>query len=156
MKIAKNAKVSTFLKEVNLFEGLDNQTLNRIFRLGYVQNYRKGDLIIREGEHGGNLHILINGKAEVLTGKAGKKKKSLSKIGRGSIFGEMSVFDGAPYSASVRAVDNCDVHIMRGSDFLSFLKSNPAVGVDVLATLISSISNRLRRANLALASIHQK
>lgn len=155
MKISKSAKVSSFLKEVNLFEGLDNQTLNRIFRLGYVQNYRKGDPILREGEHGGNLHILISGKAEVVTGKGKKKGKALSKIGRGSIFGEMSVFDGAPYSASVRAVDSCDVHIMRGADFLSFLKANPAVGIDILATLISSISNRLRRANLAL-SVHSK
>jgi CRP-like cAMP-binding protein len=154
MKISKSAKVSSFLKEVNLFEGLDNQTLNRIFRLGYVQNYRKGDLIIREAEHGGNLHILISGKAEVVAGK--KKAKALSKIGRGSIFGEMSVFDGAPYSASVRAVDTCDVYIVRGSDFLSFLKSNPVVGIDILATLISSISNRLRRANLALAVVHKK
>lgn len=155
MKISKSAKVSSFLKEVNLFEGLDNQTLNRIFRLGYVQNYRKGDLILREGEHGGNLHILINGKAEVMTGKGKGKGKTLSKIGRGSIFGEMSVFDGAPYSATVRALDSCDVHIMRGSDFLSFLKTNPAAGIDILATLISSISNRLRRANLAL-SVHSK
>jgi CRP-like cAMP-binding protein len=89
----------------------------------------------------------------VTTGK--KKGKALSKIGRGSIFGEMSVFDGAPYSASVRAVESCDVHIMRGSDFLTFLKENPAAGIDILATLISSISNRLRRANMAL-SVHSK
>lgn len=156
MKISKSAKVSSFLKEVNLFEGLDNQTLNRIFRLGYVQNYQKGDLILREGEHGGNLHILINGRAEVSMKSGSKKIEPLSKISRGSIFGEMSVFDGAPYSASVRALENCDVHIMRGSDFLAFLKDNPTVGVDVLATLISSISNRLRRANLALAALHKK
>ena len=157
MSIRKEAKIPSFLKEVNLFDGLDNKVINQIFRLGFVQNFRKGDSIIREGEHGGNLHILINGKAEVLKTAAGKgsKGKQLSKIGRGSIFGEMSVFDGAPYSASVKAIDDCDVHIMRGSDFKKFLSDNPKVGVDILGTLITSISNRLRRANMAI-SVLQK
>ena len=157
MTIRKEAKVPSFLKEVNLFDGLDNKVINQIFRLGYVQNFRKGDSIIREGEHGGNIHILINGKAEVLKSVKGKgsKGKQLSKIGRGSIFGEMSVFDGAPYSASVRALEDCDVHIMRGTDFKWFLSENPKVGVEILETLISSISNRLRRANMAI-SVHQK
>lgn len=152
MVIKKEAKVSNFLKEVNLFEGLDNQVINQLFRLGFVQNFRKGDLIIREGEPGGNLHILINGRAEVVqTGKKGSKGQTLSKISRGSVFGEMSVFDGAPYSASVRAAEDCDVHIMRGSDFKKYLKDHPLVGIDILSTLISSISNRLRRTNLALS-----
>jgi CRP-like cAMP-binding protein len=155
MKIGKSAKVSSFLKEVNLFEGLDHKVLNQIFRLGYVQNFRKGDLIIREGEHGGNLHILINGKAEVFKSSGKKGGKALSRIGRGSVVGEMSAFDGAPYSASVRASAPCDVHIMRGSDFLQFLKGNPGIGIDILSTLITSISNRLRRANTALAVLQK-
>ena len=153
MIIKKESKYSKFLKEVNLFEGLDNKVINQIFRLGLVQNFRKGDLIIREGLHGGNLHILINGKAEVVKSiKGGKfKGKQLAKYGRGSVFGEMSVFDGAPYSASVRALENCDIHIIRGSDFEEFLKSNPQAAYEIFRTLISSISNRLRRTNLALS-----
>lgn len=157
MVIKKEAKVSHFLKEVNLFEGLGNPVINQLFRLGFVQNFKKGDLIIREGDTGGNLHILINGRAEVVQSpQKGSKAQTLSKIGRGSVFGEMSVFDGAPYSASVRAAEDCDVHIMRGSDFRKFLKDHPAVGIDILSTLITSISNRLRRTNLALSVLPQK
>jgi CRP/FNR family cyclic AMP-dependent transcriptional regulator len=156
MTIRKEAKVPSFLKEVNLFDGMDNKVINQIFRLGLVQNFRKGDSIIREGERGGNFHILINGKAEVVKAVKGKGKgQHLSKINRGSIFGEMSVFDGAPYSASVRAVEDCDVHIIRGNDLVNFLKDNPKVGIGILITLVTSISNRLRRANMAL-SVHQK
>jgi CRP-like cAMP-binding protein len=153
MPIRKEAKVPSFLKEVNLFEGLENKVINQIFRLGMVQNFRPGDTIIREGQPGGNLHILINGKAEVLKTVKGKggKGKQLAKLDRGSIFGEMSVFDGAPYSASIRALDDCDVHIIRGSDFKDFLNNNPKTAVAILSTLITSISNRLRRTNLALS-----
>ncbi len=154
MSIQKNATVSHFLKEVDLFEGMDHKIQNQIFKLGLVQNFRKGDFVIREGQPGGNLHILINGKAEVVkAGKGKAKAKQLAKLQKGSVFGEMSVFDGAPYSASVRALEDCDVHIIRGSDFEGFLQQNPKAAYGIFRTLISSISNRLRRTNLALSAM---
>lgn len=155
MAIRKEAKAPTFLKEVNLFEGLDNKVINKIFRIGMVQNFQKGDFILREGQSGGSLHILIAGKAEVVKSVRGSKGKSLARLGRGSVFGEMSVFDGAPYSASVRASDHCDVHIIRGSDFKAFLGNHPKEGIEILNSLIKSISYRLRRANLALSVLHR-
>ncbi len=151
--IKNESKSSGFLKEVNLFDGLDNKVINQIFRLGLIQNFQAGDLIIREGQHGGNLHILISGKADVVKSvKGGKARgKGLSTLNRGSVFGEMSVFDGAPYSASVRAVSDCDVHIIRGTDFERFLQANPGTAYTIFKKLIASISNRLRRTNLALS-----
>ncbi len=153
MKIQKEAKVSNFLKEVNLFEGLDNSVINQIFRLGLVQNFKKGDIVIREGQYGGKLHILINGKAEVVKSVRGRKSKGkrLAVLNRGSVFGEMSLFDGAPYSATIRTLADSDIHIIRGSDFETFLKKNPSTAYLILRTLLSSISNRLRRTNLALS-----
>lgn len=153
MVIRSESRQSNFLKEVNLFEGLDNKIINQIFRLGLVQNFKKGDLVIREGQRGGNIHILINGKAEVLKGalKGKGRGRQLAKLQRGSVFGEMSVFDGAPYSASVRSLEDCDIHIIRGSDFENFLKASPQAAYGIFRTLISSISNRLRRTNLALS-----
>jgi CRP-like cAMP-binding protein len=153
MKIQKEAKVPNFLKEVNLFERLDKQVINKLFKLGFVQNFKKEDLVIREGHPGGKLHILINGKAEVIKAVRGGKSrgKRLASYGRGSVFGEMRVFDGAPYSASVRALDNCDIFIVRGSDFEKFLKENPDTGFEIIRSLIRTISNRLRRTNLALS-----
>ncbi len=153
MTIRKESKGTGFLKEVSLFDGLDNKVINQIYGLGLIQNFKAGDLIIREGQHGGNLHILINGKAEVgKSTKGGKSKsKELSQLVRGSVFGEMSVFDGAPYSATVKAVSDCDIHIIRGSDFENFLQNHPAIAYGIFKTLISSISNRLRRTNLALS-----
>jgi CRP-like cAMP-binding protein len=158
MVIRRESTRSNFLKEVNLFEGLDNKVINQIFRLGLVQNFKKGDLIIREGVHGGNIHILINGKAEVVKGglKGKAKARRLAKLQRGSVFGEMSVFDGAPYSASVKAIGDCDVHIIRGSDFEDFLKANPQAAYGIFRTLLSSISNRLRRTNLALSVLEHR
>jgi CRP-like cAMP-binding protein len=158
MVIRKESTKSHFLKEVNLFEGLDNKIINQIFKLGLVQNYRKGDMIIREGQGGGSLHIIISGQAEVVKGNRGgaAKGQKLAKLQRGSVFGEMSVFDGAPYSASVRASSECDVHIIRGTDFENFLHANPRTAYGIFKTLLGSISNRLRRTNLALSVMESR
>ena len=146
----KEKTPADFLKEVSLFDGMSDNILSEIFKLGKVKSFKGGETIIQEGAPGGNLHVMIEGRAEVLkSGKELGEKKYLSDMNRGSIFGEMSVFDDAPYSASVKARVACSVHIVKGSDFKKFLKKNPEVAYDVFCTLISLISSRLRRANLA-------
>jgi CRP-like cAMP-binding protein len=152
MAIQKEKSTVDFLKEVSLFDGIQDKALSQIFKLGKVQNYRAGQIIIQEGQKGGNLHIVINGRFEV--SKAGKTlgtKKYLADISRGSIFGEMSVFDDAPYSATVKAREDCSIHVIKGEDFKTFLKKNPDLAYEVFCTLISLISSRLRRTNSALS-----
>ncbi|HEY5037788.1 MAG TPA: cyclic nucleotide-binding domain-containing protein [bacterium] len=152
MTTRKEASTVDFLKEVSLFDGMQDKTLSAIFKLGKVKNYKVGEVIIQEGQPGGNLHIMINGRAEVMkSGKAPGDKKYLADMNRGSIFGEMSVFDDAPYSASVKAREESSVHIIKGEDFKKFLKKNPDVAYEVFCTLITLISSRLRRTNLAFS-----
>jgi len=152
MTTRKDAPMTDFLKEVSLFDGLQDKTLSQIFKLGKVENFKTGDVIIHEGEEGGKLHIVITGRAEVSkSGKEPGEKKYLADLNRGSIFGEMSVFDDAPYSATVKAREDCSVHVIKGEDFKKFLKKNPDVAYDVFCTLISLISSRLRRTNLAFS-----
>ena len=152
MTIRKEKPATDFLKEVSLFDGMPDKTLSQIFNLGRVENFKAGQVIIEEGQKGGNLHVMINGRAEV--SKSGKEpgvKKYLADISRGSIFGEMSVFDDAPYSATVKAREDCSVHVIKGDVFKKFLKKNPDVAYEVFCTLISLISSRLRRTNLAFS-----
>jgi CRP/FNR family transcriptional regulator, cyclic AMP receptor protein len=152
MATRKETVMTDFLREVSLFDGLQDKTLSQIFKLGKVENFKAGDVIIHEGEEGGNLHIMINGRAEVSkSGKEPGEKKYLADLNRGSMFGEMSVFDDAPYSATVKAKEDCSVHVVKGEDFKKFLKKNPDVAYDVFCTLISLVSSRLRRTNLAFA-----
>ena len=152
MSTRREAPTADFLREVSLFDGMQDKTLSQIFKLGSVKNFKAGQMIIEEGQVGGNLHILINGRAEVSkSGKEAGDKKYLADLNRGSIFGEMSVFDDAPYSANVKAREDCTVHVIKGDDFKKFLKKNPEVAYDVFCTLISLISNRLRRTNLAFS-----
>jgi CRP-like cAMP-binding protein len=148
----RNAPKTDFLREVSLFDGLQDKDLSQIFKLGKVRYCKAGEIIIEEGQPGGVLYIMINGKAEISkSGKNPGQKKYLTDISRGSVFGEMSVFDGAPCSATVKAAEDSAVHVIQGEDFLKFLKKNPMVAYDVFCTLIKLMSNRLRRTNLAFS-----
>jgi CRP-like cAMP-binding protein len=148
----RNAPQTDFLREVSLFDGLQDKNLSQIFKLGKVKYYKLGETILEEGQLGGVLYIMINGKAEIIkSGKNPEDKKFLTEITRGSVFGEMSVFDEAPCSATVKAKEDSAVHVIQGPDFLKFLKKNPDVAYDVFCTLIKLMSNRLRRTNLAFS-----
>ncbi|HET9870149.1 MAG TPA: cyclic nucleotide-binding domain-containing protein [bacterium] len=149
---AKKEKPADFLREVSLFDGVEDKILGHIFHLGKVKHYSKGESIIREGEAGGNLHIIIEGSAEVSL-KKDKQDRSryLADLERGSIFGEMSVFDAAPYSATVKAREECSVHVIKGEDFKKFLKQNPQEGYVIFTALVKQLSSRLRRTNLAFS-----
>lgn len=152
MAIRKEKAAADFLKEVSLFDGLQDNALSQIFKLGKASNFRAGDIVIKEGQPGGNLYIVINGRAEVSkNGKVADKRKYLADISRGSLFGEMSVFDDAPYSATIKAREDFSVHVIKGEDFKKFLKKNPDLAYEVFCTLISLMSSRLRRTNQAFS-----
>ncbi len=147
-----------FLKEISLFEGLTNDVINKIFKLGKLKYFKDDAMIIEEGADGGNLHILVSGKAEIwmsVKGGLGKSRR-LAKLDCGSLFGEMSVFDGAPYSATVKSVGECVAIVIPGASFKRFLKKNPDTAYKVFVSLISLMSNRIRRTNLTLSLLENE
>lgn len=152
MSTRQQAVSKDFLREVSLFDGMTDSQLSQLFRIGKVLNFKTGDTILNEGQEGGKLYIMIDGRAEVV--KAGKdpnaQPKYLADLSRGSVFGEMSVFDDAPCSASIKAAGDCAVHMIKGDDFKGFLKKNPEIAYNIFCTLIRQFSSRLRRTNLAL------
>lgn len=65
MATRKQTVTKDFLREVSLFDGLSDNHLALLFKLGKVVNFKLGDIILKEGQEGGNLHIMIDGRAEV-------------------------------------------------------------------------------------------
>jgi CRP-like cAMP-binding protein len=152
---AKDVILYPFLKEISLFEGLSNDVINKIFRLGKLKYYKDDVIIMEEGNKGETLHILVSGKAEVWKSVKGglSSSRRLAKLDCGSIFGEMSLFDGAPYSATVKAMGECVVLAIPGRAFKQFMKKNPDAAYRIFVSLICMMSNRLRRANLTLSLV---
>lgn len=104
-----------------------------------------GRVLFNEGDPGSALCIVDRGTVAVLKGE-----REIARIVRGRAFGEMSVLDGRPRSATCRAIGPCKVLTLGDASLRRMLKERPEIAAKMLFALASSITSRLRRTNKQL------
>ncbi len=143
------------IRSVELFEGLKDKELERIFQLSKETAYAQGATIVREGAPGGMLHIILEGKVEVRKRASGGEEKPLASLLQGAVFGEMSLLDGYPFSASVVAMEETKTLSMFRNDFMNLGESDPALAFKVTVNLLNILSRKLRKTNENLVTLAQ-
>lgn len=131
------------LAQVPLFSELSRAELARIAAVAKLVKYRDGATVVEEGSLGGRFFVIQSGSAKVQTG--GRTRVTL---GPGSYFGELSVLDGQPRSASVVASSALETWSIAEFNFRALIKQYPALAVKLLGVL----SARLRAAERSLVS----
>jgi CRP/FNR family transcriptional regulator, cyclic AMP receptor protein len=86
------------LRRVPLFTGLDRKELDMLGKLIKEQRYAAGTTIVKAGSGGHGLYIIKEGNVSVV-----RDGKNVAAMGPGQFFGEISVLDGGPRTADVRA-----------------------------------------------------
>jgi CRP-like cAMP-binding protein len=111
------------------------------------RSFRKGAQILTAGERDRTLYLIASGAVEVaLDGPGGRRR--LAAIGEGSVFGEMSFFDGAPRSAHVFAESDVEVLALHQDRFEQLAAWHPRIAQKLLMDLGRVLSQRIRRLNL--------
>lgn len=132
----RSTNVVEALHGVRLFRGLTRTQLQKIARVTREQQARAGEVVVREGTYrsgGGPAFFLIGeGRAEVTV-----RRKKVGTLGPGDTFGEMSLLDGKPRSASVTAKTAMTLYRIRSWDFLKIVKAEPTVAINLLKTMAS-------------------
>jgi len=105
----------------------------------------EGDHIFREGDLGTEMFLIQDGQIEIYTG-SGKQEKPLAILERGDFFGEMSLLEDLPRSASARAVSEARLVRINGSTFTQMLQTNPEIAVRMMRKL----SRRIRETDAML------
>ena len=115
----------------------------------YVDAYRadKGAEIFRQGGLGHYLCLLVDGRVNVMMEDSTGTRKTLATIEAGKPFGEMSLIDGEPRSATAVAVEDSKVLVLTDKDFEVLSKEHPALGVNLLGKLARLMSQRLRQTS---------
>lgn len=108
------------------------------------EKYSSGSLICMEGERSAFLCIIAEGRASVVKESGDGKRKTLAGIRKGQTFGEMSLFDGEPRSASVFAEEETVVLTLSGENLQRMIREKPALGANLLLLLAKTLSRRLR------------
>ena len=104
--------------------------------------YAAGDTILTEGEDGRTAFLVISGVVEVVVG-SGARAKRVATLSAGEVFGEVSLLDPGPRSATVRAISQVECAVTSYDDFMSSIQADPEKAVAFMKTLV----RRLRQTN---------
>ena len=141
------------LRTINLFEGLTDEELEKIFKLARIKLFPAGTKILEEGKRGGALHIIVKGKVKITKKIETRKDQVITTLGPQSIFGEMSLFDNLPYSANVTATEETRCMVIPKSRLDEMLARNLSLAHKLLTQIITILSQRLRNTNEELVAL---
>ncbi|MEK7704086.1 MAG: cyclic nucleotide-binding domain-containing protein [Myxococcota bacterium] len=127
-----------FLKGVDLFRTIPGEDLSRIAQITDEVELRQEEVVVKEGEHGDTLFLIVDGKVRVHSGK-----RVLAELGRTQCFGEMSILDAEPRSATVTAMTDLTLLKIQREDFTEILAEKPEISQGIIKVL----THRLREAN---------
>lgn len=116
------------------------------------KTFRAGEVIVEEGTVGTALFLILRGAVEVYAavdhlGTPGRTT-GIAKLGENDVFGELSLFEHQPRTASVVATENSEIAIMDGQSLETFMDDHPGLGYWVLKSLFAQTIERLRQTNL--------
>jgi CRP/FNR family cyclic AMP-dependent transcriptional regulator len=144
------ASVSTaLLKTVPLFSSFGDEQLRLITPVVTRRSVPRSSMIMAAGDPTDSLYIVISGRLKVMMSDAEGKEVILSILGPGEFFGEMGLIDDAPRSASVVAIEPCELLCIAKRDFKKCLAENFEIAVGVMKGLVK----RLREADKKIGSL---
>jgi len=135
-----------FLKEVLLFQGLNNDQLAEILMLGIVKDYKKGAAVFEEGAEGDRLYVIYTGAVRI-SRIYEMGEEALTVLGAGEFLGEMSFFNAEPRSARAIAQEDAQLLELLNADLRSHLEGRPDVALRFLWAFCRTLSQRVRETN---------
>ena len=139
----------TILKTVPLFSLLSDHQLAALFPAIQHRTYPRHSFMLRAGEKADALYVMLAGRAKVVIDDGEGREVTLTVIGPNEFFGEMALIDDKPRSASVEAIDQCEVLYISKAAFMTCLKDNFEVAMMILRAVVG----RLREADAKIASL---
>jgi CRP/FNR family transcriptional regulator, cyclic AMP receptor protein len=133
--------ILAMLRQVPLFEGFSKRELDAVFSSAKITEFSPGKPVVEEGATGVGFHLILEGEAAVTVG--GRKRAVLRS---GDYFGEMSLIDGGPRSATVRADTPVRTLGLTSWAFLPLIDDHPSMARKMLV----EVSRRLRGVEKSL------
>jgi len=109
----------------------------------------RGEVLFHEGERGDRLYVIERGKIKLGRRSNDGRENLLAVLGPGEMFGELSLFDPGPRTATATVVADARLQELGHPDLVAWLQSNPTVAKH----LLQALARRLRRPNEALADL---
>jgi CRP-like cAMP-binding protein len=137
------------LRQAPLFSALDDDSIASLVSSLAETRLRRGEVLFHEGDSGDKLYVVLEGKVKLGRTSADGRENLLAILGPGQMFGELSLFDPGPRSATVTAVTESTFASLSHEDLQLWLEGRPVVA----RGLLSQLAARLRKANDVVADL---
>ncbi len=137
--------------QMPLFSRLSERELLKVLHVVDVLGYRAGDVIMREGEAGEELYVVLSGRLQVSTGQA-----VLGEVGPGEHLGEMALIRSAQRSATVMALEDGELITLKRRDLFEIIRNEPQIAVKLLWQFLGVLAGRLAQTSQNLSLARQK
>jgi CRP-like cAMP-binding protein len=141
------------LRNIGLFGALSDEVLEYLSKLLTVQNPPAGETLFREGEDANAMYVVMSGEVEVLKKSKRNVEARVAVLGPGDWFGEMSIVDIQPRSATVRALAPSRLLRISSSDLDALYRHDLRSYAIIILNLARELSRRLRVADGILADL---
>ncbi|MNS17506.1 cAMP receptor protein [compost metagenome] len=141
--------IKTSLHNVPLFADLNADELEQLAALCRQRTVSKGNVIFYEDDPGTSCYIILSGKVKIVVNADDGREHILGVLQDNDFFGEMSLIDGQPRSASAISTEDVTMITIQRDEFLKLLRSNP----DISLKLLVALSHRLRVTDRNLESL---
>jgi len=156
-------KILPKLINIELFSDFSSEDENdrRILKLVYenlsIKNFKRGDIIIKEGDYGDLFYILYSGDVQVQRNTPAGDVIALANLSseQNIFFGETALISDDTRSATVRATSDCSCIILSSKKFLSICDKEPLLGYRVLLHLARRMSQTIRNTNSDKATLYE-
>lgn len=147
------AETAAFLKTVRLFREFAQPELLAFASRLRERALRKGQVLFREGDAGQEMFVVRGGTALISKAVTGRVEKVLGREGAGDFFGEMSLFDRAPRSATVQAETDVELLVLDRDNLNLLIEVNPRAAAAFFHALVHVFIDRLRASGNLVAEV---
>lgn len=137
------------LRRSPLFAGLNEQASQDLLASMGSLRLERGDELFHEGDPGDRLYVITEGKVKLGRSSSDGRENLLAILGPGEMFGELSLFDPGPRTATATAVAETQLVGLTNDALHSYLSDHPKVAL----TLLAALARRLRRTNESVADL---
>jgi diguanylate cyclase (GGDEF)-like protein len=138
------AIASAFLESVGVFSLLSRSEVERVIAHLASVELAEGQTLFLEGEPGNELYILAEGSVAISISLPGGAQQQIAQFAPGDFFGEMSIFDNAPRSATCRALIPSVVFSLSKDAFSDIIAQHPRIALKLMYRMLNVTTQRLR------------
>jgi len=153
-KVASHEEV---LRGVWLFSGLQPGDIAQLGRVALVRRYAPRETVVSQGDDSGDLFAVLSGRLKVTWNDAEGGEVLLSILEGGDVFGEIALLDDQPRSATVTAMEKCELLVVERRGFRALLTAVPALALNLLRVMsrrLRDLSDRTQ--NMSLLNVESR